>query len=91
MIRAFESFESGFDLLHRVIHEKVWSDIRNSISTEWIIYKGFYAAFYVQGLSPVSCEVVVVDDASTDNSTSMIEDFLDPLGSHAGEITISDV
>ena len=38
----------------------------------------------VQGLTEVNGEVVIVDDASTDNSTWILEEFMDQHGQYAG-------
>lgn len=38
-----------------------------------------------QGLSPVTCEIVIVDDSSTDNSTHVLDQFLDIAGTWAGQ------
>ncbi len=38
-----------------------------------------------QGLARVNGEVVIVDDASTDNSTLIVEEFMDQNGEFAGQ------
>ena len=39
-----------------------------------------------QGTATVYCEIVIVDDASTDNSTAVFENFLDPGSKFAGPL-----
>ena len=78
ILKALESFERGFELLHLLVDSKVYYSLQNSHCA------GFVDSVLVQGLAHVKGEVVVVDDASTDNSTRILENFMDQHGQYSG-------
>ena len=77
ILKALESFERGFDLLQMLVDSKVcmYCSVLIDVTSDIAL---------VQGLAHVNGEVIIVDDASTDNSTWIVENFMSQDGEYAG-------